>query len=281
MKSFMILILLIFSIILIPSAFSQEEIMTVTTDKEAYVYGEDVTISGTGYPPEDLVDLSISENSVYTQAGVDSEGNFSKMFGSHNFSVNGTYTIVVISTVYGVSLAQTTFQYGDIPEPIIEPTNPLTIQSDKSIYYIGDPIIINGTVTNIDWSADTAITYDISYADEIVQTRSGITLQDDGTFNFLIDTNTWNDVGSHIITVTIQNFTADVSVYYENTPDMTNEALYEMGMTQYDMIEDIEDELVAQNETLVAQNETLESIQSSIDTILNILRGLLAGTDNS
>lgn len=110
--------------------------------------------------------------------------------------------------------------------------SPISLQLDKSEYYIGDMIFANGTMNDIDWSIDTTITYSIldPFGNPLV-TDEYLTLNDDGTFNFTLYTSNnefWNDYSGYVqITITFQNYTSSESFTYYNTPNISNEVLHD------------------------------------------------------
>lgn len=246
--------------IVAPFVFNQEEDPTLILDKESYVLGDKVLADGSNYPTDvSLSYLIVVDNSalVATIEDHDEDGNITFTFTLDSRYTEGSYLLYVVEDLGGhyAAYTATEFWVGDIPEP--EPIDPLTIQTDKSEYYIDQLISVNGTMTDVDWLEDTTILYDVTRYTEIIQTGDGGILYDDGTFDFIVDTNGWDEGGTEV-NVTIQGYNSTASFYYYNEIDMTSEGLYEMIIGQYDMIEDIEDELILQNETLVLQGVHLE-----------------------
>lgn len=315
MKSFVIPLLLVFSIILIPPVFGmpisndkEPDILTITTDKEKYYENEMLNIACEMSVPVsystiwEIISLNdviiipnnlIHDNLIYNnlmfcyQVILDKE----LMDGTGYYKIKVSY-----DPYYDTSIAETTFEYYDEPEPI----NPLTIQTDKEEYFIDESIIVTGIITEIDWSADTTITYDITYSNNIIQTGNSNSLQNDGNFDFIIDISDW-DIGSHTITVTIQDSTANITLYYHNIIDMTPESNYEKIMIQQDTDEQ-HDRKFSEQETMLEshgtklddhgsimsnQDSMMYSYQDEIDIIkeeqtkqqgiLDIIMGILEG----
>ncbi len=141
---------------------------------------------------------------------------------------------LLILIVFSVSLFS---GYEYIFADDIVPT--ITIQPTKGIYYIGDLIFVNGTVSDVNWVENTDIIYEIYHGGEIVESIIE-PLNNDEIFSFVIDTTDiiWNDFsGFCFVTVTIQNVTESTIVfYYPNEIDMTNESLYERSMIHEERI---------------------------------------------
>ena len=262
----------------------------IVADKDIYKPYDTIIINGHTSEQSNLISL----NSNYLEIMINSYFEFSYVAGNNDslFSYNGTDAVKLMHGTDEVARTTFTIDCSDdpdkcnyIPEPIIEPINPLTIQTDKEEYYLNNNIFINGTIIEIDQSTDTTITYDITYSDNIIQTGN-TTLQEDETFNFTIDTSEW-DIGSHIITVTIQDFTADTSIYYHNTPNMTPEANYEKIMIQQDtdeehreMLDDHGTTMTTQDTMMYSQDDKIKSIkdeQTKQQGILDIIMGILEG----
>lgn len=272
LKNFVILFL-IFSMLLIPvvNQIEAQLVPTISLDKATYDIYDTIKITGnTDYPEETFSFHLFGHNGTAALASDDI---------TSDIDANFYYEIVIFELVdtdydgkpipvtsgdywlraYGLTTASITEIYFQVTG-ILDP-NPLTIQTDKTEYYVDDPISINGTITEIDELADTTITYDITFLDEIIQTGDSDTLQEDGTFNFIVDTTLWDHTGNTIITIEIQGFTADANFYYYDLPDMTPEALFEMIMAQYDIIDDIRNELT--------------TLQSSMDILITLVEELI------
>lgn len=157
---------------------------------------------------------------------------------------------VLILIVLSVSLFS---GYGYIFADDVVPT--ITIQPTKAIYYIGDLIFVNGTVSDVNWMENTDIIYEIYHSGEIVESVIE-PLNNDEVFSFVIDTTdiVWKDFsGFCSVTVTIQNVTETTSgFYYPNEIDMTNESLYERSM-------DHEERISSNNSTLLTHRDMLNS----------------------
>lgn len=130
------------------------------------------------------------------------------------------------------------------------------IQSDKSNYYIGDNIIITGTIIDVDWNFDTIITYDIlDYNNKILGTGQSNSLQQDGNFSFTIywsERELWgNYSGDVLLSVKMQESNGGYSFYYSDKPNMTNEANY--------------DKLMNHNSTLIIHDNILSSYNNTMN----------------
>jgi len=103
-----------------------------------------------------------------------------------------------------------------------------TAITHKSEYYVDDDIVINGTITEIDWKEDTTITYDVISTMSYVILGSGQSdsLQEDGTFQFTIsaeDRALWVEHSEDVIfIITIQDHSQEYSFYSSTKPDMSN-----------------------------------------------------------
>ena len=279
MKSFMILFLLVFSIILIPSVFGmpissdkEPDILTITTDKPKYYENEMLNITcemsvPVSYssiwemisPNNDVIIITnyvTNDNLIYNNLTFCYKIILDKelMDGTGSYKIKVSYDPNYDNT----SIIETTFEYYDKLQPIV-------IQTDKQGYYIDDIIIINGTITKIDWSEDTTITYDITYLDNIIQTGNSNSLQNDGTFEFTIDTSTWNtDAGRHQLKVTIQNDITVKGIIYYNTIDMTPEANYEKIIIQEFKDVEHDTKLDIQNTTMQEYDTMMYTQQEEI-----------------
>ena len=287
-----------FALLLItPILVQATEHPAIFTDKESYDENDNVIIV-TGENFVGLFIMAIADpNGAYAgifQVYPIPDGSFEHQIPSVYLHENqdisqplidGTFTIIVSSRG---ELYETTFYVGSAPsqsEPVPETIPPtITLQTDTRDYYINDIVFLNGTTTNVDLSADTSISYEIRYGSEItIPADNDIILQGDGTFQFTVDTATFNDeIGSHVITVTIQNATASSSAYYHAIPDMRNETLYEIIISQNNTINnqglDIDTRITAQddiidmqNDAIDTQNDIIESLQESIGMIMDFL----------
>lgn len=242
-------------------------VATITLDKESYDIHDIIIITGnTNISGEYLYYTLISpySNSTLSQGSLISDINFNFYHEIDIFNLvdvdsdryvpisSGNYTI----EIYFESNLITTIPF-QITGKIYQPT--LTLQKDKSEHYLDEPIIINGTVNDIDLSEDTTVNYDVYHGQEIIESEN-TTLQNDETFSFVINTNNelWYDHSGYIdVFVNIQNGTKSIPIYYHNTPNMSPEALYEMDMEQYDIIE--------QHDTLIEdQQSEIADVQSDI-----------------
>lgn len=221
MKLALLLILAILPMVIIP-AFAEDYII-VTIDKSEYNHGDTVYINGTVDPNQydystSLTLIIVSPNNNITtieqfEVPVDGLFNIEIETGKSQFSLDGTYTIKL--------------QYGSDKIDIYFDLLPNNIQlQNNSEYYKTEIITLNGTITEIDWSIPTTITYDI-YHDSVIETSDGGILNNDGTFDFTIDTVQWDYDGEVKVTVNIQNYTSSIYFDYYNIPNTTNEVLHE------------------------------------------------------
>jgi len=265
-----------FSIIIIPPVYSQTEMgLTLTLDKESYDMYDTIIITGhtentdTAY---DIVSyLLISPYSNRTISSdiimLDNDSNFyleidifdliDFISGSPVPITSGNYTIEFHH--FEDSSIIIPFQ---ITGKIYSTTT--TIQTDNPEYYIGDTISINGTVNDVNWSKDTTITYHVKHGQEIIESGN-TTLQNDGTFDFTIDTSTWNtDTSIYPIEVTIQNITKMISINYHNTVNMSPESNYEKIMIQEYKDVEHDTKLDIQNKTLDEYDTMMYTQQEDI-----------------
>lgn len=142
--------------------------------------------------------------------------------------------------------------YGEIQQEIF-------ITTDKTEYYKDEPIFVNGTMTEIDWSEDTSISYIVKDTKSILQLGIGeniTTLNNDGTFSFTIDflqRESWTSyMGNITFFITSQNATANIRLYISDQLNMSNESLYERSM-------DHEERISAHNSTLSTHSDMLNS----------------------
>lgn len=142
--------------------------------------------------------------------------------------------------------------YGEIQQEIF-------ITTDKTEYYKDEPIFVNGTMTEIDWSEDTSISYIVKDTKSILQLGIGeniTTLNNDGTFSFTIDflqRESWvNYSGNITFFITSQNATTNIRLYISDQLNMSNEFLYERSM-------DHEERISAHNSTLSTHRDMLNS----------------------
>jgi len=265
---------------LIIPAFAE---ITAITDKEEYVKSETVLITGgvdkiiEGHTLSFIV-INPDNNIVsMDQIPIEEDKTFTKNIHSTTSWILGNYIIKLQYGIDKLDSIEITFE--------LLPNN-IQIQTDKSQYNLNDNIFINGTITKIDLS-DTTITYNVYHSDDTLLERGdGGILQDDGTFNFTIDTYSWlSDVGYSDymkLTVDIQNSTASTFFNYYNTPDMTNEVLYSYIMDNKDtisthdyMMGEYDTVLSAQNNTITLQNEIINSLREDLIILIALVEELI------
>ena len=129
----------------------------ISTDKSEY-YEEELIILNGIYDKDSRKSITsnlwiITASDRFTDMGLTDmglltnyDGTFNKEISYKSINEIGLHTIGII---FDGEIARTTFEV--IPFPI-------TIQTDKQDYYIDDLITVNGTITEIDLSKDTAIT---------------------------------------------------------------------------------------------------------------------------
>lgn len=163
-------------------------------------------------------------------------------------------------------------------------TSPIQIQLDKSEYYLNDDIFINGTLTNMNQTKDYTITYDIYQNDNMIESGTGGTLNNDGTFEFTIDTDGWNSV-NRTITVTAQdNTSAEKSFYYSNAPHMTDEFIFEY-LTNNRNIIDSHSEIFADHNSIINTHDGLfnthDSMMDEHNGIINNYAQIISDHENT
>ena len=224
MKFQLLIILSILSVLIIP-VYGQTDNIQLTTDKTEYLKGEIVYVNGTVLEVKDdwKVDITVfnpeSSPMIIGSFEVNSDGIFNVEIEleGERWKSNGDYS--VFAYYAGIST--------EIPFKII-PSN-IESQVDKEEYYLNENIFINGTMTDVNWLNDTSIIYDVYDLDgTVIESGDGGILQNDGSFNFAINNIQWIDSDDMKITISIQDFAGSAYFYYNNTPNMANESLYDM-----------------------------------------------------
>jgi len=205
----------------------------VTTDKDIYYPGDEIVVKGhsTKSSPH-LQSLNGELLKLMTYSMPYFTYNF--VAGDHyNYHGNFPYDgINGIKLAHGMNVvAETTFivdcsnnlEQCRSMEPPPNPT--MTITTDKITYYLSNNIFVSGTVSNIDWSEDTTVTYMVSSDRYMtIQSSTTVDLQEDGNFNFTIDTIEWDGNSDYYdITINIQNLTEKIRITYDNTPSIQQE----------------------------------------------------------
>lgn len=243
--------------------------MTVETDKQIYLMNEDVIISGVVNSTniETPIYISIQDSNNTQIKSSETDVNLITKEYNSIFNLDGNFTegLYQIVSIYGVS-SEHPFLSATTEFDIVVPS--ITVNSDKSEYYVGENILISGTMSNIDFTENTDISYEI-YANQIlIESGIGGTLNEDGTFSFTIYTannESWDDYsGSVELIVTIQNFTSSTFFTYYNFPNMSNEALYDMIIDLVNTLYDYRITLTSYNNTLTIQNGTIVFLQEEI-----------------
>ncbi len=171
-----------------------------------------------------------------------------------------------------------------------------SIQSDKSDYYIGEDIIINGTLTifeiinnesiDIGWTFDdlilnstATITYDLLGAlaisgPELLGSGQS-TLQPDGNFNFTInwsDRELWGDYSNTVrLAITMQEIDMNYNFYSSNQPDTTNDELYKKIIENDEDISLHDENMILHEAEMAQQNIHITNQNSTINTHRTIL----------
>lgn len=162
----------------------------------------------------------------------------------------------------------------------------IVIYTDKAEYYIDEDIFINGTITDVDWSRNTNISYDItSLADyTIIGSGSDNSLQNNGTFNFIIDGNErarWIEHSSDVLlTITIQDFSKDYAFYSSSKANMENEIIYEMVRVLEPMVSSHDTMVNEHSQNFISHNDRIDAllvIISALQTQIDGLRELVQG----
>jgi len=263
-------LILLFSIFIISVSIQAEAQLepTLTLDRESYGIYDTIIITGNTSYPEESITILLLGNAITWLLPT---GLIQSDVNSNFYYEIDIFNLVDINdNSIRISSGDYTFRVFDLVESEYFITIPfkitgelMKIQTDKQEYYLNENISINGTITEIDESADTTITYDITYSNEIIQTGND-TLQEDGTFNFTIDTIQWDHTGTTTVNVTIQNSTANTTFQYYNTVDMSPESNYEKIMIQQDTDEKHDKMLDAQNITMYNQDTMMYSQQDDI-----------------
>jgi len=292
-----ILFLSIIPLLLAPSFAYSENTFSIITDKTEYYKGETIQLFGQvskieGIDTGIIYLRSLSGNNLIYygnfEINPDQTSIYTNIVGSL-LSEDGTY---IITANYDSNSTNTTFEYFDEYATY----NLITIQIDKSEYYYNEEIIVNGTMVDVDWTRNTRIHYDVvNPFGEIIQSGNDVVLQNDGTFNFIIDTSTWSEFGFKIINVDIQDDMGNSVFYYSNELDKTNEANYERIMNNEGRI-NINNLQLNDHSTMINSHDTIvnEHIQnflshddridallitiSSLQTQIDGLRELVQGS---
>lgn len=270
MKLQLLLFLLIF-IIPVNYAFAD---FSVTTDKAEYLFGETIYITGEVSEYKENYGLSYvitdSNNYMgglgYPIVNSDKTFNIDFLLDHSLFKEPGIFTIKL---QYGADKIETTFEL--IPHNI-------NIQSDKADYYKNENILINGTVSNIYQSKDATISYNISRSDDtLIQSDEDVTLDADGTFDFIISTTDWDFEDYITVDVTAQDSTASTSFNYYNTPNTENDSLYSLITENTSTLEDQHYTMDSYNNTLTTQSLQITTLQEELQS----LRGIFTILNNT
>lgn len=238
MKLQLLLILAILPMIIIPS-FAEAQII-VTTDKSEYYQSDIVYLNGTVNLVDDNSALSIivvrPDNNLVMiqQLEVSIDGAFNAEIRTDRESVSSSETYK-IKLQYQTEKTEITFE--------LLPNN-IQLQKDKTEYYQTENILINGITSNVDWSGDTSVYWDVN--DVIFDDT---TLNNDGTFDFIIDTTLWNYDGEIKVTVNIQNYTSSIFFDYYDIPNKTSEANYDRLM--------IHNNTITNHDTILITHDTM------------------------
>lgn len=180
---------------------------------------------------------------------------------TYEFSVNsnifetGNYIFEINSGIHNDSVSL----------DILSQFKSIDTQSDKTEYYTNEIISINGTITTIDESKDTIISYNVSHSDDtLIQSGENIILNEDGTFDFTISTTGWDFDDYIIVDITFQDSTASTSFNYYNTQNIENEILYSLITENTYTLNTHDTALEEQHYTMESYNNTL----NNHDTIL-------------
>jgi len=183
------------------------------------------------------------------------------------------YGIYTVTAFDQINYAEAYFYYYDDDVIYILPDF-IKLQIDKENYYQNDLVYVNGNIIEIDWSEDITIHYDIihnSITSDITQ------LNNDGTFDFIIDTNLWNYDGKVQVTVNIQNYTSSIFFNYFDVPNTANESLYNYITDNNNDILSHENTMIEYNTHLINQNNTI----NAHDTMLNNHNTTMYGYENT
>lgn len=198
---------------------------TVNSDLE-YNYGETITITGNiseipkiGIPSVTLfVDDMISSIEYVNVVPIKSDW---------------TYEFIIDSTIFEIGDYELQINSGETNDRfVISIIQPISIQTDKSSFFLKENIFVNGTMFNVDVSKDMNISYKMLNLNNYSILKSGTNeiLQNDGSFSFTI--NTINDTifdnfsGDILLNIIIQNSTTSTNFYYSDKDDMTSETLH-------------------------------------------------------
>jgi len=230
MKVFIILFLLIFSIILIPSVSAitfpqlESQMITVTTDKKSYSFGEDVIITGTStHLPEEKLRYT------YFLAGrsvlVDENGNFTKTIPPHNFGDTPRRFIVQVqhqhenNTTHSV---ETDFNYGlENVKTITDEqyANQISFSIDKQAYNAGDTITLAGSAPKeYVWNG---FNFKIIDPKNNIVSRMQVAVDKNGNFNGTISTNDFKVNGEYKIELHVSYTDSKFSTNFQyNDPEI-------------------------------------------------------------
>jgi len=178
--------------------------------------------------------------------------------------------LLLISSLIVFTYPEISYSVISVPSQFFPQTS-LTFETDKGDYYTDSRIFVNGTMIDIDWSKDTTITYIITRGGKIIHSGDSNSLQNNGTFNFMIDVSEWNgntdnyDNGVYPFNVTIQNKTAQIGFDFHNTINMTPETLYEMNMEQYEILDEHDVTLDEHDVKLDEYDVTLDEYDVTLD----------------
>jgi len=277
----------------------EEEVIIVTTDKTTYFEGDTVEITGEvvqffeGYSLSVIV-LAPNGNTVsIQQVVVDADKKFSASItaGGSLFQSEGIYTITV---QYGSSKdnsGTTTFNYiindETIPEPTepIDPESKIQFQTDKLTYYQNEEIIVNGTMTDVDWSGNLDVLYKIYENGNVIFTANNYILKSDilspsipkmheavnyigeYTFELVIPLEILDHTGIFDVTITIQDVSNSISIMYIDTPNMENETLYNHIMNDRNKIK--ENEL-----SIILLEGVMKNILEEMEELVKFVNGM-------
>lgn len=269
---------------------SSAEGFSIKTDKQIYDQNDDVVIITISDGKEGQMPVALHNENGNLMSIIMLHGNMTgyattelrlsdmrHTTDSNGFKIwiNGTYTLKSnISSNY----QQVVFNIGDIDlikNNINYPTgvnnsDEFIINTDKAEYYIDNFIIVNGSIGTIDWNDNTTIKYVIKRADKIIETGNISSLQNDGKFQFMMDTSTWNsgDIGGvYQLDVTIQDSTATMGIFYYNTPDMSPETLYQISTDQQNTLNVLDQDVKnLRTDTNALRNDT-DTLRTDVDSL--------------
>ena len=195
----------------------------------------------------------------------------------------------VITSINGLVRYET---YTVIPAEIIpvEPdtvvTGDITLSIDKSTYYLDDTVLVTGNLVNFDVTQSIDVIYSVYYDSRVTEYRD--VMDDNGNFEILIPTDNFTGSGFGTITITIQNNDASIDFYYIDTPDWSNETLYEMIMTNVYSINDYNGTMTNMinlsnllTDIINEQSQSIIDLQTEVNGLKDLVQGEAAIEESS